>query len=95
MQNSNQNKLDREIDSLIATFAPWWPAADTPLVRRHVRAAFEKARSLALDDAALECDRFLEKLKGRWTPNQDGAFVAITRLVRNIRSMKTKGKRRP
>jgi hypothetical protein len=50
--------------------------------------AVANARASSIEEAASECDRFLEKLKGRDTDRADGAFVAITRLVKSIRGNK-------
>lgn len=51
--------IDRQIENLVATFSPWWPAADTLLVRRHLRAALtEVAR-----DQRTRCAEAINKLE--------------------------------
>ncbi len=44
-------------------------------------------RRQALEEAAREGDRFIEKVRGRGDERNDGAFVAMTRLVRSIRQI--------
>jgi len=54
-----------------------------------LRAEVESLRSelaQVWEQAAKECDRFLDNLGGHVTERADGAFVAITRLARNLRT---------
>jgi len=56
---------------------------------RDIAAALQAERERTKEAAAKEGERFLESLKDRGDERRDGAFVAITRLVRNIRALET------
>jgi len=53
--------------------------------------AFDAEKAKRIEAITQECDRFLENLKGRQDERADGAFVAITRLTRNIRQISEMG----
>lgn len=71
----------RATGNLLRTHGPTSPAYFS-LVRQQ-----GDGYAKGLNDAAAECDRYLEQLKGRNDARADGAFVAITRLVKSIRSL--------
>lgn len=49
----------------------------------------EAGGMISRSEVVKECERFLDQLKGRVDERADGAFVALTRLTRNIRSLPT------
>lgn len=51
----------------------------------HFAAALQAERDAAYGEAAKEVDRFIELVKGRNDDRNDGAFVVLTRVARNIR----------
>lgn len=61
---------------------------DMGRTRTAIVAALSEVARDQREACAAEADRFLEKLKGRGNERADGAFVAITRLVKSIRAVK-------
>ena len=49
--------------------------------------AVARAKREGTEEAAKECERFIDAVKGRQDVRADGAFVALTRLAKSIRSL--------
>lgn len=70
-----------ELETRLAT------VVDYEKSQQAVRSVRDEARSKAFDDAIRESERVLGNINRQLNERSDGAFVALTRLVRNLKSI--------